>query len=56
MKKTFTVVLGFLFFLCPLAVQAEDIEPMPHEEIADVPSKEALNYLLNEDIYQGTSS
>ena len=48
-------------FFCPLAVQAEDFEPMPQEEIAEAPSidpmsEEALHYLLGEDIYQGTLS
>ena len=55
MKKLFAFVLGLLLFLCPFAVQAEDVEPMPQEKIAEVPSKDALNYLLNEDMYQGTS-
>ena len=55
MKKLFTFALGLLLFLCPFTVQAEDVEPMPQEEIAELPSKDALNYFLNEDIYQGTS-
>ena len=55
MKKLFSFVLGLLLFFCPLSVQAEDVEPMPQEKIAEVPSKDALNYLLNEDMYQGTS-
>ena len=56
MKKLFAFVLGLLLFCCPFAVQAEDVEPMPQEEIVEVPSKDALNYLLSEDMYQGTSS
>ena len=56
MKKLFAFVLGLLLFLCPFAVQAEDFELILQEEIAEVPSKDALNYLLNEDMYQGTSS
>ena len=56
MKKLFALVFGLFLFFCPLAIQAEDVEPMPQEEIAEVPSKDALNYLLNEDMYQGTSS
>ena len=56
MKKLFAFVLGLLLFCCPFAVQAEDVEPMPKEEIVEVPSKDALNYLLSEDMYQGTSS
>ena len=55
MKKLFAFVLGLLLFFCPLSVQAEDVEPMPQEKIAEVPSKDAINYLLNEDMYQGTS-
>ena len=51
MKKPFAFVLGLLLCLCPFAVQAE--------EIADAPvpmSEDALNYLLSEDMYQGTLS
>ena len=46
-------MLGLLLFFCPFAVQAEQIadasEPEPMSE-------DALNYLLSEDIYQGTLS
>ena len=61
MKKLFAFVLGLLFFLCPFAVQAEDVELIPQEEIAEAPahepmSEDALNYLLSEDMYQGTLS
>ena len=61
MKKLFAFVLGLLLFFCPLAVQAEDVEPMPQEEIAEAPSidpmsEEAINYLLSENMYQGTLS
>ena len=54
MKKHFSFVLGLLLFFCPIAIQAEDVEPMPHEEIVESPSEDALNYLLSEDMYQGT--
>ena len=54
MKKLIALVFGLILFFCPLAVQAEDVEPIPQEEIAKVPSKDALNYLLSEDMYQGT--
>ena len=50
MKELFSFVLGFLLFFCPFAVHAEEgaaPEPM---------SKDALNYLLSEDMYQGTFS
>ena len=54
MKKFFSFVLCLFLFLCPLAAQAEDVEPMPQEEIVEAPSEDALNYLLSEDMYQGT--
>ena len=56
MKKLFSFVLGLLLFLCPISVQAEDVEPMPQEGIVEGPSEDALNYLLSEDMYQGTLS
>ena len=49
MKELFSFILGLLLFFCPIAVQAEDVEPMPQEEIAEAPSDDALRYLLNED-------
>ena len=61
MKKIFAFVFGLCLFFCPLSVQAENVEPIPQEEIAEVPSidsisQEAINYLLSEDMYQGTLS
>ena len=61
MKKLFAFVLGLLLFLCPFAVQAEDVETLPQEEIAEAPapesmSDEAIRYLQGEDMYQGTLS
>ena len=57
MKKIFSLVLGLLCFFSTLAVQAENVELMPQEKIAEAaPSEDALNYLLGEDIYQGTLS
>ena len=56
MKELFSFILGLLLFFCPIAVQAEDVEPMSQEEIAEAPSDDALRYLLNEDQYQGTLS
>ena len=61
MKKVFSFVLCLLLFLCPLAAQAEDVEPMPQEQIVEAPSidpmsEEAINYLLGENMYQGTLS
>ena len=56
MKELFSFILGLLLFFCPIAVQAEDVELMPQEGIAEAPSDDALRYLLNEDQYQGTLS
>ena len=56
MKKLVSFVLVLLLFFCPFAVQSEDVEPMPQEEIAEAPSEDSLNYLLGEDMYQGTFS
>jgi len=61
MKKLFAFVLCLLLFLCPFALQAEDVELIPQEEIAEAPapepmSEDVLNYLLSEDMYQGTLS
>ena len=59
MKKLFSFVLGLLLFFWPFAVQAEDIELMPQEEIAEAPAlepitEEQLNDLLGEEMYLGT--
>ena len=59
MKKLFAFVLGLLLFLCPFAVQAEDVELMPQEEIAEATeleqmTEEQLNDLLGEEMYLGT--
>ncbi len=61
MKTLFYFILGLLLFLCPLSVQAEDVELMPQEKIAEATSsdplsEEVITYLLGEDIYQGTLS
>ena len=61
MKKLFAFVLGLLLIFCPFGVQAEDVESITQEEIAEAPapepmSDEAINYLLGEDMYQGTLS
>ena len=55
-EKLFSFVLGLLLFFYPIAVQAEDVELIPKEEIVEAPSEDALNYLLSEDMYQGTLS
>jgi len=59
MNTAFAFCFGFLLFFFPLAVQAEDIQLMPQDEIAEAPSldpmsEEALNYLLGEEMYLGT--
>ena len=59
MKKLFPFVLGLLLFFSPLAVQAEEIEIMPQEEIAEAPALEPiteqqLNDLFGEEMYLGT--
>ena len=48
-------------FLCPLPVQAVDVESMPQEHMVEAPSPdpisdEAIRYLQGEDMYQGTLS
>ena len=53
MKKLFAFVLGLLLFLCPFAVQAEQIADSP---APDQMSDEAIRYLQGEDMYQGTLS
>ena len=54
MKKLVSFVIGLNLFFCPFAVSAKEVEPMPQEERAEAPSQDALNYLLSEDMYQGT--
>ena len=53
MKNLFSFVLGLLLFFCPIAVQAEEIADAPAPKTM---SEDALNYLLSEDMYQGTLS
>ena len=53
MKTLVSFVLGLLLFFCPISVQAEEIA----DASAPKPmSDDALNYLLSEDMYQGTLS
>ena len=59
MKKLFSFVLGLLLFFCPFVVQAEEIELMPQEGIAEAPAlepmtEEQLNDLFGEEMYLGT--
>ena len=53
MKKLFAFVLSLLLFICAFAVQAEQIADAHTPEPI---SEDALNYLLSEDMYQGTLS
>jgi len=53
MKTLVSFVLGLLLFFCPIAVQAEEIADAPAPKTM---SEDALNYLLSEDMYQGTLS
>ena len=58
MKILLSFVLALLLFFCPFAVQAEDIESMPQEEIAEVPlldsiTEAEINDFLGEDPYIG---
>ena len=58
MKKLFSFSLILLLFFCPLSVQAQDVELMPQEEIAEAPAlepmtEEQLNELLGEEMYLG---
>ena len=53
MKTLVSFVLGILLFVCPFAVQAEGIAEAPALEPM---SEDALNYLISEDMYQGTLS
>ena len=59
MKKLFAFLLGLFLLLCPFAVQAEDVDLIPQEEIAEAPAlepmtEEQLNDLLGEEMYLGT--
>ena len=51
MIKLVSFGLGILLFLCTFEVQAEEIGDAPAPEQM---SEDALNYLLSEDMYQGT--
>ena len=58
MRILLSFVLALLLFFCPFAVQAEDIESMPQDEIAEVPlldsiTEAEINDLLGEDPYIG---
>jgi hypothetical protein len=58
MKKLFSFVLGLLLFFNPLSIQAEEVEIMPQDEIAEAPALEPmtekqLNDLFGEEMYIG---
>ena len=61
MKNIFSLVLALLLFFSPLAVQAEEIEIMPQEEIAQAPAldpitEKQLNDLFGEEMYIGETN
>ena len=61
MKTLFAFAQGLLLVFCLFAVQAEDIELIPQEQIVEAPSSdpmkdEAIIFLQGEDMYQGTLS
>ena len=58
MKKLFSFFLSLLLFFIPLTVQAEEVEIMPQDEIAEAPALEPmtekqLNDLFGEEMYLG---
>ena len=58
MKKLFTLIFGLFLFFCPWAVEAEEVEIMPQEKIAEAPALEPmtekqLNDLFGEEMYIG---
>ncbi len=58
MKNFFSFILGVLLFFSPLTVQAEELEIMPQDEIAEAPALEPmtekqLNDLFGEEMYIG---
>ena len=53
MKTLVSFVLDIILFVCLFAVQADQIADAPAPEPM---SEDALNYLLSEDMYQGTLS
>ena len=58
MKKLLLFVLGLLLFFSPLAIQAEEFEIMPQEEISEAPALEPitekqLNDLFGDEMYIG---
>ena len=58
MKKLFALVFGLFLFFSPWVVEAEEVEIMPQEEIAEVPALEPmtekqLNDLFGEEMYIG---
>ena len=58
MKKLFALIFGLFLFFSSLAVEAEEVEIMPQEEVAEVPALEPmtekqLNDLFGEEMYIG---
>ncbi len=58
MRRIFSFVLGLFIFLFPFAVQAEDVDLIPQEEIEKAPALDPMteaeiNALLGQDPYIG---
>ncbi len=58
MKKLFSFVLGLLLFFSPSTLQAEEVEIMLQDEIAEAPAldpltEKQLNDLFGEEMYIG---
>ena len=61
MKKILSFYFALLLFFSPLVAIADNDDLTPQEEKAQLPlpyqmSEEAINYLLSENMYQGTLS
>ena len=53
MKKLFSFALSLLLFFCSIEIQSEEIAETPAPKTM---SEDTINYLLSEDMYQGTLS
>ena len=53
MKKLFSFALSLLLFFCSIEIQSEEIAETAAPKTM---SEDTINYLLSEDMYQGTLS
>ena len=58
MKTLFSFILALILFICPVAIQAEEIGIITQEEISETPAldpvtESEINALLGEDPYIG---